>query len=90
MDNTIIIKRGVPSYLLTYWMGVLTGLGIDYSLNRGSQLYVALNERRRERNRKMEIGDTNLTVERITKDDVRILSAGNPNDTKVSVKVLYA
>jgi len=89
LDNTIIIPRGADSYLIAYGMGVLVGLGIDYRVNRGSQIYQALNERRRERKLMMAEGKSNFVLERVTGEDVEILNGKGLNDCKVDVKVIH-
>jgi len=85
MYNTIIIKRDTPTHLLTYWMGVLAGLGIDYSLNRGSQLYMALNERRRERYLKTDIERGDLVLERVC-DGITVLTGKGYDNAKLEVR----
>lgn len=85
MDNVIVIPRGIESYKLCFGMGVLVGMGIDYRVNSGSQVAMALNERRRERTLELENG---LVLESDT-NGVKILSSGNPNDCKVNVRVAH-
>ena len=62
MDNIINLKTDPPDHLMTYAIGVLNGLGIEYSISQESPLYKTMKEHRRERYIKLaeagEVGDT--------------------------------
>ena len=48
MDNIITVSGDIPEHLLTYWIGVLVGMGYSYKIDRASPLYRTLRERKRE------------------------------------------
>lgn len=48
MDTIITVSEDIPGYLLTYWVGVLVGMGYPYKIDRASPLYRTLRERKRE------------------------------------------
>lgn len=85
VDTEISVGDDVPMYRLTYWMGILVGLGIEYSVNKGSPLYIALKESIKERNQAFDEGRSEFEA-RETIDGITIFYGRKDNDTKVTVK----
>ena len=48
MKNIITISEDVPEHLVTYWVGILIGMGIPYKVNPKSPMYRVLQEYERE------------------------------------------
>lgn len=51
MENIITISGDVPKHLehlITYWLGVLIGMGISYKIDSESPMYRTLLEKQRE------------------------------------------
>lgn len=88
MSNVIKINDA-PYHLISYCMGVLAGLGIDYQVNPGSQLYKELRERHRGRMVSMYDGKGDLYLEGVTSEGIKILNGKGLNDTKVDARLVF-
>ena len=57
---TSVIIEDTPAHIATYYTGILNGLGIEYSVEKGSTLYKQVKEYRREKYLRLreESGDT--------------------------------
>lgn len=86
IDTEISVDGDVPIHILTHWMGILVGLGIEYSVNKGSPLYKALRESVKERHKDFDEGKSEFAV-RETIDGVTIFSGSKDDDTKVKVRL---
>lgn len=88
-DNIITIGRDAPMHLLTYWMGILRGMGIVHKLDPESPLYRILREAHTEKYRE-------LLAAREIKDELpfefgyRVYhEGGNADDISVKVTPIY-
>ncbi|KKK66270.1 hypothetical protein LCGC14_2965790 [marine sediment metagenome] len=54
MDNVITVSKGIPNHILTYWIGVLVGMGYAYDIDPKCGLYKVLREHRIDRYREVQ------------------------------------
>ena len=88
----ILEIENIPNHLMTYWIGVLIGMGIDYELSEDSTIYKVIREHRmeqykqKEKNGEMPEGEVEFPFELchfITH------KGGNPEDSSITVRPVY-
>ena len=92
MENSVTVEG--KRHLLTYAVGVLVGLGIEYTIDKGCHLFTITKERQRERKLMIDQEKGDLVAEG-TLDNGAVVFSGrdtNPNDCKLTVNVrgIYA
>ena len=86
LENRITIKEETPDHLVAYWLGVLVGLGVSYTITPESPLFRTMQGNRERMREELRIARINPNKPEFNKENYRIIhEAGDSDSIKVSV-----
>lgn len=87
IDNLVTISEETPTHLVSYWLGILVGMGISYTITPESPLFRPMQGNRERMREELRLARINPLETTANEQGIRIIwQSGNSDAIKVSAR----